>query len=185
MRTKRPKLKTKAQELTTKTPELQRTTPVLKTTTPEQERRPQRSRRSPRGSKIAKHLITKSCEKSAPDAQKWLPGGLWGRPRRPRERPRGSPGRPLGRLIWMKNGLEIPPGRFWELPKLLLSPGGFPRALGKRFLEAPNVLLRALRFQVVFRTALSSKKVPREASGTLKIKVIVWTVSEFRDFHAF
>ena len=76
----------------------------------------------------------------------------------------------------MKNGQETPLGRFWKLPKFFWSPGGSPRALGKRFGEAPNVLLRALGFQVVFRTALGSKKVPREASGTLKIKVFVWTV---------
>ena len=67
-------------------------------------------------------------------------------------------------------------GAFGSYQSFFWSPGGFARALGKRFLEAPNVLLRALGFQVVFRTALGSKKVPREASGTLKIKVFVWTV---------
>jgi hypothetical protein len=43
-------------------------------------------------------------------------------PGRPRERPGGSPGRPLGEPIWVKNGLEIPLGRFWKLPKFYFGP---------------------------------------------------------------
>ena len=43
-------------------------------------------------------------------------------------------------------------------------------------MDALNVLLRALGFHDIFRTILASKKVPREASGTLKIKVFVRTV---------
>ena len=99
-------------------------------------------------------------------------GGLWGRPG-----PRGGPGSaqeapPEGLL-----GEKWPGNSSWallEVTKILFwSPGGSPRALGERFLDALNVLLRALGFQDVFRTILASKKVPREASGTLKIKVFV------------
>ena len=104
-------------------------------------------------------------------------------PREASGRPRGGPGSareaPLGEPIWVKNGLEILLGRFWKLPKFFWSPGRSPRALGGRFLEAPNVRLRALGSQVVFRQVLDSKKVPREASGTLKIKVFAKTVCEF------
>ena len=95
--------------------------------------------------------------------------------------PPGAPRRPLG----ASPGPGEAPGAPRRLPreapgeshlnekKTGKSPGGPPRALGERFLEAPNVLLRALGFQIVFRTALGSKKVAREASGTLKIKVFV------------
>ena len=76
-------------------------------------------------------------------------------------------------------------GAFGSYQSFFWSPGGSPRALGERFLDALNVLLRALGFQDVFRTILASKKVPREASGTLKIKVFVWTVCKFLDFRIF
>ena len=56
---------------------------------------------------------------------------------------------------------------------------GAPEALGGRFLEAPNVLLRALGSQVDSRPDLGPKKVLREASGTLNIKVFVCTVCKF------
>ena len=124
----------------------------------------------------------------APGAPPGAPRGPLGAPPapgRPRERPGGSPGRPLGEPIWVKNGLEIPLGRFWKLPKFFGGPGGSPRALGERFLESRNVCLRALGFQLVFRTILGSINEPREAPGTFKIKVFVWTVCEFRDFRIF
>ena len=79
----------------------------------------------------------------------------------------------------MKNGLEILLERFWKLPKFFLEPRRLSKSARGAILGGPNVLLRALGFQVVFRTALGSKKVPQEASGTLKIKVFVWTVCEF------
>ena len=54
--------------------------------------------------------------------------------------------------------------------------GGSPRALGMRFFDSLSVRARALGVQIVLGAALVSKNAPREAAGTLKIKVFGWTV---------
>ena len=71
----------------------------------------------------------------APGARPGAPRGPLGAPPapgRPRERPGGSLGRPLVEPIWVKNGLEIPLGRFWKLPKFYFG----PRRLSKSAREA-------------------------------------------------
>ena len=120
-------------------------------------------------------MVLRTLKNTSRGASGSSPGASGGAPG-PGEAP-GAPGRLPRRASWEAHLDEKWPGNFsWallEVTKVLLSPGGSPRALGKRFLEAPNVLLRALGFQAIFRTVLGSKKVPREASGTLKIKVFV------------
>ena len=62
---------------------------------------------------------------------------------------------------------------FGSYQSFFLRRGGFPRALGKRFLRSRNVRARPLGFHVFSGTILGSKMNPWETPGTLKIKVFV------------
>ena len=75
---------------------------------------------------------------------------------------------------WAWALLEVTKVLFW-------APEALQERSGSDFLESWNMCLRALRFQLVFRAVEGSNSESWEAPGTLRIKVFVWTVCDFRD----
>ena len=81
--------------------------------------------------------MRKRCSGRSKNSSRSASGSLWGRPR-PREGPGIAQEAPLGEPIWVKNGLEIPLGRFWKLPKFFLDPRRLSKSAREAILGGPE-----------------------------------------------